>query len=634
MSDKSANLPRTPPHRIRSVAVVGGFLDGVRLEFADGLNCIIGGRGTGKTTILELIRFAFDALPSEDTDRDQRKRVDALLEQNLAGGRVQIAIETGTGLSYVVSRTWDEAPVVLTAEGKPTELTLRSGSVFSCDIYSQHEIERIAERSASQLVLVDRFKKPAIAEIESQLQELERRLKTSADAQMTIQSQIEEVTEELATLPEVEERLKQFTQSSGENSGVVDQAHAVKSQRDQEHYACDSIEEELNRLQERLLENYGWLSEQLGWHLTDEAISGPNSSILRDIKSGLVACGEAVDDLLRQAAARVTEAHNEFERQKKRLDASHQQQDLEFRSIIEKHEAAMEQASERAQLERTRTALLAKKRLRVDLEVKVDEIRRRRGSLMEQLSELRDQRFSIRQSVVDTINSHVAPTIQVRLAQQGDTDLYSGFIANAIRNAGVRHVQVASKLASTLPPRELAELVRRRDSHSVAIQSGINADQAAKVVEALNQDTILFDLEIVDLNDRPTIRLLDGEAYKDSLTISTGQKCTSILPILLLDSDRPLLVDQPEDNLDNGFIYETVVKRLRDIQRTRQLIFVTHNPNIPVLGDARRVFVLKSSGSKARVECQGTVDECRTPIVDLLEGGEEAFRLRQQRYES
>jgi ABC-type lipoprotein export system ATPase subunit len=164
-------------------------------------------------------------------------------------------------------------------------------------------------------------------------------------------------------------------------------------------------------------------------------------------------------------------------------------------------------------------------------------------------------------------------------------------------------------------------------------QSGINVAQAVKVVEALHDHQMLFDLEAVELNDKPRIELKDGDVYKDSLSISKGQKCTSILPILLLDSDRPLLVDQPEDNLDNGFIYETVVRRIREVKNDRQLIFVTHNPNIPVLGDASKVFVFKSNGSKAWIEKEGTVDDCRTHIVDLLEGGEEAFKLRQQRYE-
>ena len=64
----------------------------------------------------------------------------------------------------------------------------------------------------------------------------------------------------------------------------------------------------------------------------------------------------------------------------------------------------------------------------------------------------------------------------------------------------------------------------------------------------------------------------------------------------------------------------------------RQMIFVTHNPNIPVLGDAERVFVLDSDGASARKANEGTVDQCKSDIVTLLEGGEDAFKARKCRY--
>jgi hypothetical protein len=157
-------------------------------------------------------------------------------------------------------------------------------------------------------------------------------------------------------------------------------------------------------------------------------------------------------------------------------------------------------------------------------------------------------------------------------------------------------------------------------------------DTELKVMAALEGSELLFDLETVELLDRPRIELKDGDTYKDSLSLSTGQKCTSILPILLLDSENPLLVDQPEDNLDNGFIYGTIVDSIRKIKSRRQLVFVTHNPNIPVLGDAEGVFVLGSDGASARLIGAGSVDDCKSQIVALLEGGEEAFRMRGERY--
>ena len=148
---------RSGAHRIRSLRVVGGFLDGTTFEFADGLNCVIGARGTGKTTALELIRFALDALPSPDTDPVGRRRIESLIEENLIGGRVEMTIETKEGMTYLITRSWDEPPIVLTEDGKATEIALKGGVLFRADIYSQNEVESIADRSASQLSLLDAF---------------------------------------------------------------------------------------------------------------------------------------------------------------------------------------------------------------------------------------------------------------------------------------------------------------------------------------------------------------------------------------------------------------------------------------------------------------------------------------------
>jgi len=142
----------------------------------------------------------------------------------------------------------------------------------------------------------------------------------------------------------------------------------------------------------------------------------------------------------------------------------------------------------------------------------------------------------------------------------------------------------------------------------------------------------MLQVETVELADLPKIELQDGKEWKDSLSLSTGQKCTAILPILLLDSDNPLLVDQPEDNLDNRFIYDTIVKSLHRVKCSRQVVLITHNPNIPVLGDAGGVFVLTSDGRQSRLLNSGGVDACKEEIINLLEGGANAFIQRKERY--
>ena len=160
----------------------------------------------------------------------------------------------------------------------------------------------------------------------------------------------------------------------------------------------------------------------------------------------------------------------------------------------------------------------------------------------------------------------------------------------------------------------------------------LGKDRALRVILQLKDRPELYAIEVVELHDRPVFKLLDGKSYKESTALSTGQKCTVILPTLLQEAVRPLLVDQPEDNLDNAFVFDAVVPSVNEVAKGRQLIFATHNPNLPVLGDAQRVFVLESTGDHATVARSGDVDCVAQDIMRILEGGREAFEARRERY--
>ena len=234
---------------------------------------------------------------------------------------------------------------------------------------------------------------------------------------------------------------------------------------------------------------------------------------------------------------------------------------------------------------------------------------------------------------MDLINSQLSPVIRISISQGANLNRYRRMLEEVLRPARIRHLVVAQKLADVFWPAALATIVRERDTAALMVRGELNSDQAEKVLGTLSLPEVTFQLETVELLDLPRIELRDGTTYKDSQSLSTGQKCTTILPILLLDSENPLLVDQPEDNLDNRFIFETIVESIRIVRHRRQLIFVTHNPNIPVLGDADRVFVLDSDGTTSCNTNVGTVDEVKSQIVTLLEGGEDAFKARKLRYE-
>lgn len=139
------------------------------------------------------------------------------------------------------------------------------------------------------------------------------------------------------------------------------------------------------------------------------------------------------------------------------------------------------------------------------------------------------------------------------------------------------------------------------------------------------------------LNVAPKGKKMVGQELDD---LSTGQKATAVLLLLLLDANAPLIVDRPEDDLDNRFITEGIIPRMREQKRRRQFIFSTHNANIPVLGDAEMIIGLSApkgtdhgttriaEGHSGSLDCQPV----RELVEGILEGGREAFEIRRRKY--
>ncbi len=616
-------------NRLRWLSVVGGFMDGAKIEFSPNLNCLIGARGTGKTTVLELIRFALDAMPDDTVDQ---KRVKALVEHNLSFGRVELGIQTKDGLSYVISRAMGEAPVVLTEDRKPTEITLKAGSFFNADVFSQNEVETIADRSLSQLDLIDNFEVDKIAGFNAQLKHAGVELTGNASTIAPLQDKIATLDEELATLPGLKEKLKGFSTTGGSDAEAINQAHAHKALRDREKRAVGAMGATATSLDRSIEELVGQIEGELDAQFSKQMLKGPNKALLGDLRQALLACSREVDGLLRKAQERLRAEQGIISTTSGKLATAHTEQELVFRALIEKHQASLGQATERSRLEKAQNDLLAKKRERDDAATRLAKLQTERTALLQNLSELRDSRFKVRKEVADRINQALSPNIRVTILQDGNPQHYLRLVEESLKGARVKQGVVAQKIVNAMWPADLVGIVKGMNPGALVDKAELNPSQAEKVVNALVGSGCLHDLETVELIDEPRIELKDGEDYKDSTSLSTGQKCTTILPILLLESEKPLLVDQPEDNLDNRFISQTVVESLLVVKSRRQLIFVTHNPNIPVLGDAEKIFVLESDGTSARVAKKGTVDGCKAEIVTLLEGGEKAFKQRKKRY--
>lgn len=155
------------------------------------------------------------------------------------------------------------------------------------------------------------------------------------------------------------------------------------------------------------------------------------------------------------------------------------------------------------------------------------------------------------------------------------------------------------------------------------------------LVNSLNEAQIdeielLLPEDEIEIQYKPT----SSSAFKSLSTASAGQKTTAILTFILSYGKLPLILDQPEDDLDNRLVYELIVDRLKQAKEHRQLIVVTHNANVPVNGDAEYIVSMDTDSKTLKVLHTGTVEQVaiKKEICDVMEGGEQAFEMRSKRY--
>jgi hypothetical protein len=159
-------------------------------------------------------------------------------------------------------------------------------------------------------------------------------------------------------------------------------------------------------------------------------------------------------------------------------------------------------------------------------------------------------------------------------------------------------------------------------------------DEAAGVnvfVENGNRLSMLLELQETEWDDKEAILLNDVPVNEKS----PGQRSSAMLPLIALAEKTPLIIDQPEDNLDKRLVGTVLSGVLAELKEHRQIIVCTHDPNILVGGDAEQIVVLDAkSDKKGSVQQHGSIDnnDIIQTVVDLLEGGDEAFARREKRY--
>lgn len=626
-------IPQSVPY-VMGMKLEGGFLDGQMVHFSRNLNCIIGGRGAGKSTAFEAVRCLSNvASESRLIDSEVWPETLHVIWVDQAGQQQTIIRRIEEANSNVADPDWGP-------------------STFAMESYGQNETAQTSVKAQSDpgalLAYLDQF-----IDIESASVEDDK----LRDALLSNQSEIEKAQQQAVRIPEYKKLL----------ANVQQQLKALEAANAQEVVALERkvAEERALRLtiEKQVVEITSHVKSASVMELLSEV---HNAAKPEDLKVGaaefknIVALVSTFEGHAKVSEAELATNAKDFAIEvKKQLEhwKSHEQQILG--TIEEKRKALLQQgvrldlafikklAADESSHKQSLKALEA-----WDSNLKI--YKKQRAELLLQRQKARAQISTKRTAYAALANRALRGALSdLFVSVKFANDAFSPEAEEIIQQAmNWRTVQVprAALIAEQLTVPKLLDAIRRNDPQDLikitAADSSrlFNKNDALDILQTLGQPQTLFRLERCKVEDRPKITVTKAlpvaggkvqHVSRDFSKLSLGQQQSVLLALMLSsDSSAPLIIDQPEDNLDSEFIFHSLVPVLRAAKERRQVIIVTHNANIAVLGDAEQIIALKSTSDRSTIVAQGSIDEPKTKkvVCQILEGAEEAFRRRAKVY--
>ncbi|EPH7023098.1 AAA family ATPase [Pseudomonas aeruginosa] len=605
---------------IKRVQIEEGFLEGLDIQLTKGLNTIIGARGTGKTSALELIRYCLGApgFTNESSKKSHDHAIAVLGEGKvtvtLADSENEVTVTRTAGSSGPSSTGQHELPIVM----------------------SQTEVESVGLHPIGRLQLIDSFipshtqfhhhEASIIGEIKSASYELDALVRERAD-----------IIEQLENLPKIEAALNSLLEKEKEVASFSEAAAQKKTELD-----INFAESAKLAVQDAYIERF------------NSKITETLNQLYKALSNGQSiepwSTEQAIDPLAQTRAQyfdaynRITSAYEEIRMLLPQINSIRSEvitkkavYDENARNLRRDIDAIMEGAGsisrEAAKLRESKAKLESISKISESLTHKISELNAKRNELLNRLDDSRNNKFLWRKKVCEDINSSLGPRIKVSIERSSQVDNYIAILTDALRGSGLKYNDVAKTIGQLVSPRELTGIVEHNDFEQLSHITELAKDRCAKVISHL-RDGGIGDIATCLIEDGVDFYLLDGTEFKELSHLSTGQRCTVILPIVLEHRDRIIIVDQPEDHIDNAFIAETLIKSIRNRSNNSQIIFTTHNANIPVLGEADRVIYMASDGRRGYVKLEQSLEHKDTvsAINSVMEGGKEAFETRAKFY--
>lgn len=605
----SENVPDSKHGFIESISFQGGKFDGQTIIFSRDLNTLIGIRGSGKSSVLEAVRYVLGLTAQMDKEYKES------LVKNVfgSGGKATLSVIDKHGKRYSVSRIFGERINVLDENGN--DLNINPISLFDgVQYFGQKDLSSSADHENGLLEKLISSRIGQSSNLDSCVNELVRTVERLLDV-----SKIPQQMTEVTTLQtELEHKLSIF-----EEKGVADKL------KKQSGYATDTtkLDAVKNRIDAILRDIRNAFSKNT---VASNALDGYSSDFNKDIFDDVSTVLSLIDAQLTQIGSCIAE----IEKQCSSME--------DIISCLKERTDSL--ADEFAEIKRE----IKDETLDVDSFVKMTTELQKTKEKLKQLSEEASSKSKIEASftkatrernevLLTTYNAYKAETerinqnqteLRIEITFKGDREGFKSQLKNDFKGTGISDTKYQAISDAFTDYAAIIEDWIICDGNK--LKSIVTSSEYVKLEDKLRD-------QYEELLRRQVENKVDiyyhGKLLRQH---SIGQRASALILFILTQDDNDMIfIDQPEDDLDNKVIYDEVITAIVQKKPYMQFIFATHNANIPVLGDSERVLVVEFQETKIDV-AQGNIDLDSThkQIVDIMEGGKEAFEKRQLIYTS
>lgn len=599
---------------VESVKFTGGKLDGHTVALSPYLNTMIGIRGSGKSSLLEIIRWGLDLAAAEDSNYKNN------LVKNVlgSGGQISLTVVDEHGKKFEIRKINGESSKILDSSGK--DITVSVSSIVRNPLYfGQKDLS--ASKIGYEVKLLDKFVAGKIPDRKSALTEKIQKIAENIKLLLNLEGIPDKINRLEEENRELEYKLKIFEEKGlaekltkqtefGKDSVKLDSIVEASKQ------LADSLEEFISK--ECSLENFdlsGYKSkyneelftrlqttiEALKKHISE--LGKISATISGDVKSLAVIRDEftALSEQLKEEFAEIKRSVNS--------------ENLDLDSFVN---AKKQIEVNKTEIEKLKKAQKSDKTIRTAI-----------SSAIRERNEILAEQFNAYKAETEGINASQSE-LTVNLIFKAEKSNLTEALKGLIKGTGIREPDAKiEKLCDKFPDSiAIIDDIFLKDGSD--LKSLLDNSDYEKLATKIREGYGDF-LKVISEN---AIKILyHGKQLKNH---SIGQRASALILFILSQSQNDIIIiDQPEDDLDNQVVYKEFIKSLKEKKSSVQFIFATHNANIPVLGDSEKIISSEYEDDKMTLS-EGTIDTTAThkKIIDIMEGGEEAFKRRNAIYSS